>query len=99
MAPKTRIAELASIIQENMAIVDEYLTSNGLASPSFDESYPPVVQLPDEISTARDTACEASEELNALLMGPVSSIYFELTRVSIHSAADQEVGNVFVLKP
>jgi hypothetical protein len=82
MAPKSRIAELASIIQENTTVLDEYFAANNLPSPSFDESYPAVVQLPEDIAAARDAVTEANDELSALLRGPVASIFYDVTRVS-----------------
>ncbi|KAK0656883.1 putative O-methyltransferase [Cercophora newfieldiana] len=86
MASKTRIAELASIIQEKTTILDEYLAAQGLPSPSFDESYPAIVQLPDGLMAARDALTEASDELRSLVMGPVSSIYYEITKSSFFTS-------------
>jgi hypothetical protein len=87
MAPKSRIAELAAIIQEKTTVLDEYYAAHGLPSPSFDESYPAVVQLPEDIAAARDTITEANDELSALLNGPVSSIYYDVARVSPRSCS------------
>ncbi|KAK4451383.1 S-adenosyl-L-methionine-dependent methyltransferase [Podospora aff. communis PSN243] len=83
MAPKSRIAELAALIQEKTTVLDEYYAAHNLPSPSFDESYPAVVQLPKDIEAARDVVTEANDELSALLKGPVSSIYYDIARTSM----------------
>jgi hypothetical protein len=74
MAPNTRIAELASIIQEQTSKVDAYLTSNNLPSPSFDPAYPLRLSLPPDVQASRDAVLEASDELTALMLGPIESL-------------------------
>lgn len=74
MSPTSRIAELASIIHEQTDKVDAYLASNNLPTPSFDISYPPTLSLPAEIQASRDAILEASDELTALMLGPVESL-------------------------
>ncbi|KAI9646648.1 hypothetical protein NHQ30_004645 [Ciborinia camelliae] len=74
MAPNTRIAELASIIQEQTSKVDAYLASKNLPSPSFDVSYPLRLSLPPDIQASRNAVLEASDELTALMLGPVESL-------------------------
>lgn len=86
MTTKSRIAELASIIQEKTAIVDEYFTSRGIPPPSFNESSPPVLQLPNDVAAARDAAAEASDELAMMLRGPVTSFYNEFAKSSFYSS-------------
>lgn len=66
----SRIAELAALVSSNTAIVDEYLASNSLPTPSFDENGPVNLQLSPEAETARNAAIDASMELQALLLGP-----------------------------
>lgn len=74
MSPASRIAELASIIHEQTDKVDAYLTSNNLPTPSFDISCPPKLFLPPEVQASRDAVLEASDELTALMLGPVESL-------------------------
>ena len=69
---RTRIAELASIVAENTAKVDEYLRANNLPTPSFDVDAPAQIPIPPDatdIEAARRNAVEASTELNDLLQG------------------------------
>jgi hypothetical protein len=74
MSPKSRIAELASTIQEQTSKVDAYLAANNLPSPSFDVSCPLRLSLPPEIQASRNAVLEASDELTALMLGPVESL-------------------------
>lgn len=74
MARTNRIVELASIIGKETEKVDTYLTSNHLPTPSFDISCPPKLFLPPEIQASRDAVLEASDELTALMLGPVESL-------------------------
>lgn len=71
---QTRTTELASLISAQTGIVDEYLQSNGLSSPSFDLDYTEASQLPKEIISAKNAISEATEELNCLIAGPVDCI-------------------------
>lgn len=71
---RSRIVELAGIIQEHTAKVDSYLSSHDLPTPSFDVSYPARVALPPEIQASQDAVLEASDELTALLLGPAGSL-------------------------
>lgn len=80
MAPASRIAELASIVQLNTTKVDEFLSAQGLPSPSFGIEALPVLPLPSQIASYRDAAIEAMDELHALLLGPMPSIFFDLTQ-------------------
>jgi hypothetical protein len=82
MASPTRISELAALIQKNTAILDDYLSANGLPTPSFDESSPPLLPLPEDMANVRDAVIEAADELHSLLMGPVISVYYEIAKVS-----------------
>ncbi|KAF7953580.1 uncharacterized protein EAE97_000979 [Botrytis byssoidea] len=68
---QTRVVELASIISTQTIIVDEYLRSHGIASPSFDVNYSETPQIPKEISASKNIIFEATEELNSLIGGPV----------------------------
>lgn len=73
MAPASRIAELASIIAENTAIVDKYLTVNNLPKPSFDADGPAAVPIsPDDVDVlaAHDKVVSSTLELHNLMKGP-----------------------------
>jgi hypothetical protein len=63
----SRIAELALQISSNMQNIDEYLTSNSLPFPSFDEDGPINLKLSAEIEEARRLVLNASVELQGLL--------------------------------
>ncbi len=81
MASTSRIVELAGLIQKHTSAFDQYLTSHNIPSPSFDETCPPILQLPAEIEAAQMAAIEATEELLTLLQGPVASVFGEYIRV------------------
>ena len=69
-----RIVALSSKIHENTQKIDAYLEANNLPNPTFDISYPPLVPLPSDIQALQDTVLEATDELTALMLGPVRSI-------------------------
>lgn len=68
---QNRIAELAAIISAKTEIIDQYLQSQKLASPSFDPDYIEP-QLPPENAVCKVAISEATEELNSLLAGPTA---------------------------
>ena len=67
----TRITELASIIASKTALIDTHLTAQGLPSPSFDPDSPPQLLNQGSIAEARRIVLEATDELHALIQGPV----------------------------
>ena len=77
-----KIAQLAAIIAANTTKFDGWLTSHGLPSPSFDIETPLKLELPQEISQARQAVVEASTELQALMLGPVEHLQNETRDVS-----------------
>lgn len=79
MAGPSRIVELASIINTNTATVDKYITSAGLPTPSFTIETPPQLQFPADVAKARDAVVEATDELQTLMLGPMRTIYNEVT--------------------
>lgn len=79
--PPSRIATLAFIVATNTAKYDDYLSSHSLPSPSFDKETPFRLELPDEITRARDAVLEASTELQALILGPVEFLQDQTMRV------------------
>jgi hypothetical protein len=80
MAPTTRITELAAIIQSNTIKFDEYINSHGLPTPSFGIETPPQLFLPEDIAAARTAVVEAIDELHALMLGPMPTIFTEITQ-------------------
>ena len=69
--PPSRIAELASIISSNTSQVDDYVSTHGLPPLSFEPNgnLKPDT-LPDGILSAQKAILEATDELNALMLGP-----------------------------
>ena len=72
MSQRSRISELSAIIHTNTSKIDEYLSANGLPPLSFDAHGPS--KLPDPIAPLQVTILEATDELNALVQGPVPFI-------------------------
>ena len=69
--PPSRIAELASIISSNTGQIDDYISTHGLPPLSFEPngSLEPDT-LPHGIQSAQNAILEATDELNALMLGP-----------------------------
>ena len=78
MAPVSRIAELAALIQAHTTIVDEYISSQGLPSPSFEVSMPAQLQLPETIVASSNAVIEATDELHSLMLGPVGFLVHQI---------------------
>ncbi|CAG8955512.1 hypothetical protein HYFRA_00009464 [Hymenoscyphus fraxineus] len=74
MIPTNRIVELSSTIHDQTTKLDAYLTANNLPTPSFDISCPLKLLLPPDIQALRDAVLEATDELIALMLGPVESL-------------------------
>jgi hypothetical protein len=75
----SRIAQLADIIKQSCTEFEEQLKVHKLPTPSFDASYPPVLNLPKEAVATRDAILEAMDELNDLILGPMASIFSNVT--------------------
>lgn len=69
-----RITELANSIQTNTSELDQYFSSHGIPTPSFDIETPLEIDLPDDIEACRVAILEATDELHSLIMGPVQMI-------------------------
>ena len=81
MTHQNRIVELASTIHKNTSLVDDFLTSNGLQTPSLDIDAPVKIPIPEEavdIQAAQTAVIEAAAELQALMLGAA-----ELVRPSV----------------
>lgn len=81
MATST-IMGLANAIQTNTSKVDQYFSSHGIPTPSFDIETPLELHLPDDIALCRTAIIEATEELQMLMLGPVGTV--DLLRVLQH---------------
>lgn len=84
----TRISELSSIILSNTSKYDNYLSTQGLPTPSFDPGAPPFLPLPSEMAEAKQLILEATDELHALIAGPLGTLftpYVSSTLTSISS--------------
>ncbi len=71
----TRISELSSIISSATSKYDNYLSAQGLPTPSFDPSAPPFLPLPPDVAEARQLVLEATDELHALTAGPLGTLF------------------------
>ena len=67
----SRISELAGIISVNTAKIDAYIAAEGLPYPSFDADSPPGLLLHPEVAALRQQTLDATDELHALILGPV----------------------------
>ena len=74
-ASPSRIVQLAQIISANTEHVEQFLRSQGIASPSFDEDAPKNMVLSDkEAERQRIAAISAAAELQDLLSGPHAAL-------------------------
>ena len=67
----SRIAELASLIASSTAHVDRHLVAEGHPTPSFDADQPSHLLNDSKLATSRRNIIEATDELHALMIGPV----------------------------
>ena len=74
MAQETRIVVLAQQIQIHISLLNEYLLTNNLSSPSFDTNVKHTVKLPEEIMASSKIILDATEELHQLVLGPLGSL-------------------------
>lgn len=69
----SRLAELASSILKSVAELEEKLSVQGYASPSFEEDAPFLV--PKDAVEVRDLIIDSAAEIQDLLQGPLGIIY------------------------
>lgn len=74
MADKSRISELASIIESRTLDLDNHFKAHNLPSPSFSVDAPPNLPLPDSLLQSQNEILEASAELQALVAGPLAHL-------------------------
>lgn len=78
-----QISLFAAAIAENTAKYDVWLSSQGIPTPSFDGGAPVGLNLPHEISEAREAVIESTAELQALMLGPLGYVQQHMREVSI----------------
>ena len=92
----TRITELAAIIADNTKHIDAQLAQRGLPSPSFDPDSPAGALLHSDVIASRRAILEATDELHALMRGPVDILTRQpvstLYKPVIGSAASTDCG-------
>lgn len=74
MFSDSRLSELSDSIAKDIKIFNDYFRSRGLVVPSFDETGPQAVMIPQsdtEAATARTRLLDATHELRTLVMGPM----------------------------
>lgn len=78
MARNSRIVELASLIQYHTLQVEDYISSQGLPSPSFDITMPAQLQFPEAIAESQNKVIEATDELHSLMLGPMGFLFHQI---------------------
>ena len=69
--PASRTAELALRIAENIERIDAYISSKNTPPVSFDASASGLSLYDHEIDAARQLVLDPTDELHALMLGPV----------------------------
>jgi hypothetical protein len=91
MASNNKIVRLSTAISGHTQIMDEYLTSNNLPTPSLDataHTHNIPEDAPHHIKNAAQSLIEASSELKALIEGPRELVRFPVyTMFSIRKYA------------
>lgn len=78
-----RIAELSSIIGSNTTEINDYLSSKGLPAPSFEPDVPPSFVQEKSIAACRQAILEATDELHALMLGPLGILTTPPVRLTV----------------
>ncbi|KAI0892116.1 sterigmatocystin 8-O-methyltransferase [Annulohypoxylon nitens] len=73
LSSTSRLLQLAALIHESVAKLEEALSTKGFPSPSFDEDAPQ--QFPRDTVDVRDTIIDCAAELQDLLLGPLEILY------------------------
>ena len=71
------MAELATLINENTSIVDTYLKSHHLPTPSFNADGPLTIPVPThekDVIHAQDMVIASTQELHNLMKGPAEML-------------------------
>lgn len=80
-----RIVELAKVIQSNTTTIDQHLNSKGLPTPSFAADNPPTLLYGhgESIDAARQAVVDATDELQALMLGPTGTLTSVFVRLRL----------------
>ena len=81
----SRIGELAAIIATNTRQLDTYLAKQGLPSPSFDPNSPAGLLLSSDVIAYRQAILDATDELHALMQGPIDILTRQPVSIMGHS--------------
>lgn len=76
----SRISELALLIARYTTEVENDLMADGLPCPTFDVDQPPTLVHNPKIAAARQAILEATDELHALMLGPISLVILPSVR-------------------
>lgn len=76
-----RSVQLANSLVRATTALEDYLSKNGFSSPSLEAGGGITEPLPAEVQEGVDSALEALDELQALLLGPIGWL-----SMHIHSA-------------
>lgn len=68
-----RIVELAAQISRSVAKLQEKLSAQGAATPSFAENGPEL--MPDDVSSLKDAVLDATAELHEILLDPILLLF------------------------
>ena len=82
----SRISELAAIIATNTEKVDLQLAAEGFPTPSFDADSPPRLLQNSRIVASRQAILDATDELHALMLGPIGIFTTQPVRQPRNSA-------------
>jgi len=80
-----RIVELAAQISSSVTKLQEKLSAQGAATPSFAENGPEL--LPDDVSSLKDAVLDATAELHEILLDPLL-LLFKFASVRFYSDFD-----------
>lgn len=87
----SRIAALAWRIAHNATEVEKHLLADGLPCPTFDADQPPTLVHNPKIAAARQAILEATDELHALMLGPISLLTLPTVRL-LHPGSTDDLG-------
>jgi 6-hydroxytryprostatin B O-methyltransferase len=68
------LSELALKIQTSAAVIDEYLKTNNLPAPSFDENAPQSLPSAPEVVAAKMELLELLIDMSLLVQGPTETL-------------------------
>ena len=72
MASSLSIVELAEVIQSRTRVIEKFMTTHSAPIPSFQRGSSVWPSLPESLSSAREEVLDATDKLNALLLGSLA---------------------------